>query len=489
MKLLIFLLILSGLTLAQKYEVVSCPKPLLSGETEGQSVECGMLSVPESHAKRFGRRLNIAVLILKASGPSSYPDPIIFLQGGPGGAALETVATWQHMPWRQTRDIILIDQRGTGYSEPDLRCPELYQSFNVLEGVEACRNRLIKSVNLQTFNSYENAADIDLLRKTLGYKQVNLFGVSYGTRLALTIMRDFPKGIRSVILDSTYPPQVNRMAETDLNFYTLLQKVFSDCQSDEVCHAAYPTLERDFMTSIDKLNTNPAEIWANTLYLSGDDILRLYFFSMYDEGITPSLPYSIHKLTNGDYQSNLLLLSGLVKPEELENNVSLIGRFIQVIIEQLRNLWREVQAEGVYYSTECQEDVLFHKQKQINQSIAQLPKMMQQNAREYAQTMFDICRIWRVTKSPEIEDRPVSSDIPTLILAGAYDPVTVPAWGELASKTLSNSYFYTFPNAAHGVFASGDCAISMIETFINNPMQAPDSTCIESLEMKFYVPR
>ncbi len=485
---LILLLLSLGIALSQKYESIACPKPLLRGEVEAQTIACGMLTVPESHTKLFGKKLRLAVLILKSSSQTKRPDPIIYLQGGPGGAALETVSTWQDMPWRKERDIILIDQRGTGYSEPDLRCPEMYDYFDYLSGIEECQRRLSKSVNLQAFNSHENAADIDLLRKSLGYKEVNLFGVSYGTRLALTIMRDYPKGIRSVILDSTYPPQVDRLAETDANFYRLLQKVFEDCRNDEDCYAAYPTLEQDFLAGLEMLNDNPAEIWSDSLYLNGDDLLNLYFQSMYDERITPSLPYSMSKLGDGDYNAILLLLTGIAKPQELENNISLVGKFIQIIIEQLRNQWREVEAEGVYYSTECQEDILFHTQKQIDQSVQQLPEIIQFSAQSQAETMFEICKLWRVKKSPSLEDQAVESDIPTLVLAGAYDPVTIPAWGELASETLSQSYFYLFPNAAHGVFASGDCAVDMIGNFVNNPSQEPDSTCIESLEMKFYVP-
>ena len=474
MKTILILLFLSlGLAWSQKYDFIPCPKPLLRGEVEGQTIECGMLSVPEFHSKRFGKKLKLAVLILKSASQSKRADPIIYLQGGPGGAALETVSTWQNMPWRKERDIILVDQRGTGYSEPDLRCPEMYEFFDYLSGIEECQSRLSRLVDLQAFNSRENAADIDLLRKSLGYKEVNLFGVSYGTRLALTVMRDYPKGIRSVILDSVYPPQVNRLAETDANFYRLLQKVFEDCRNDEACYAAYPTLEQDFLAGLEMLNDNPAEIWSESLYLNGDDLLNLYFQSMYDERITPSLPYSMSKLGDGDYSAILLLLTGIAKPQELENNASLVGKFIQIIIEQLRNQWREVEAEGVYYSTECQEDILFHTPKQIDQSVQHLPEIIQYAAQSQADTMFEICKVWRVKKSSSLEDQAVTSDIPTLVLAGAYDPVTIPAWGKLASETLSQSYFYTFPNAAHGVFASGDCAVNMIGDFINNRTKNP----------------
>jgi pimeloyl-ACP methyl ester carboxylesterase len=485
---LILLLVSLGYSLAQTYEVTPCPSPLLRGEVEGQTIVCGTLSVPERHTKLFGKKLKLAVLTLKATGTTQKPDPIIFLQGGPGGAALETVSIWRDRSWRTERDIILVDQRGTGYSEPDLRCPELYASLDILDGVELCHRRLSRSVNLQAFNSHENAADIDTLRKALGFKEVNLFGVSYGTRLALTLMRDYPKGIRSVILDSTYPPQVDRLAETEVNFYQLLKKVFDDCHNDPDCQAAYPTLEHDFLAGLETLNNTPAEIWFNTLYLNGDDFLSLYFQSMYNERITPNLPYSMSKLSNGDYDASLLLLTGMAEPKDLDNQGALVGKFIQMIIEALQNRWREVEAEGVYFSTECQEDILFHNQKQIEQATRDLPIFIQNSALEQAKTMFELCQAWHVSRSPGLENQAVVSDIPTLVLAGAYDPVTAPAWGKLASETLSRSFFYTFPNAAHGVFASGDCPVAMIGDFLDIPTTAPNNTCMETLEMKFYVP-
>jgi pimeloyl-ACP methyl ester carboxylesterase len=480
--------VLLSCALAQRYEVTACPRQLLRGEVEGETVVCGTLSVPELHTKLFGKRLELAVLTLKAHSVTPRPDPILFLQGGPGGAALETVDYWRDLPWREERDIILVDQRGTGYSEPDLACPELYEMTDLLEAVQACRVRLSRVTNLQAYNSYENAADIALVAKALGYEEVNLYGVSYGTRLALTVMRDSPERIRSVVLDSTYPPQVERLIESEVNFYEMLQRLFADCKANEQCNAAYPALEQDFIETLERLEDIPASIWSDVLYLSGSDFLGVYFQAMYDERILKSVPFSMQKLSESDYGDSLLLLSGIAEPDELGNSVVLFARFVQTIIEIIQNLWRDVQAEGVFFSTECQEDVAFQRREQVEAALADLPDIFQTTALDQADFMFDICEIWRVSRSKAIENQAVSSDIPTLVLAGRYDPVTSTKWGELAASTLSNSYFYIFPNAAHGVFLSGDCPVNIVQAFLDSPEREPDSSCIDEIEMEFYVP-
>jgi pimeloyl-ACP methyl ester carboxylesterase len=485
---MVLLVMLCSFGFAQRYEVTACPRQLVRGEVEGETVVCGTLSVPELHSKLFGKRLELAILTLKARSDTPLPDPIIFLQGGPGGAALESIDYWQDLPWRDSRDIILVDQRGTGYSEPDLKCTELYEMEDLLEAVEACRNRLARVTNLQAYNSHENAADISLVADALGYDEVNLYGVSYGTRLALTVMRDYPKNVRSVVLDSTYPPQVERLLETDNNFYAMLQNLFDDCKTNESCNAAYPELEQDFINTLERLEELPASIWSDALYINGTDFIRIYFQAMYDEGILKNVPFSMQRLSDSNYSDSVLLLSGIAEPEDLKSRAVLFARFLEVIIEVIQNLWRDVQAEGVFFSTECQEDVLFQKRIQVERAVTELPNVFQNAAIDQADFMFDICEIWRVPRSKAIENEAVTSDIPTLVLAGRYDPVTNVKWGELASSTLSNSFFYTYPNAAHGVFLSGDCPVNMVQAFLDNPTSEPDSSCIAEIEMEFYVP-
>jgi len=165
-------------------QVTPCPFRLSAGLLEAKSVRCGWLSVPEDWSQPQGSTIRLAVAIFKTSSPHPAPDPVLILGGGPGQALLQTVGPIRLL----NRDLILLDQRGAGYSQPSLRCLDN-------ETPQACHSRLVKSgINLNAFTTLQNAADVHALIRALGYQQVNLDGISYGTRLALTFMREARQG-------------------------------------------------------------------------------------------------------------------------------------------------------------------------------------------------------------------------------------------------------------------------------------------------------
>ncbi len=201
----------------------------------GTKVECGFLVVPENHSKPAGRTIRLHVAIFSTASDDPAPDPIVYLSGGPGQSPLKMAqfAFEAFAPFLANRDLILLDQRGVGYSEPALDCHELLElayetapedlpvdelAKLTTAAASECRDRLLRqAVSLSAYRSAQSAADLNDLRLALGYEEWNLYGISYGTKLALTTMRDFPTGIRSVVLDSTYPLQVNLYAEVPAN--------------------------------------------------------------------------------------------------------------------------------------------------------------------------------------------------------------------------------------------------------------------------------
>lgn len=465
-----------------------CPRLLMQNEIEGESAVCHSFTVPQNWSQAEGKSIELAVLTLKSRGPSKA-DPILFLQGGPGGAALSTIEFWQELSWRESRDIILLDQRGTGYGEPNLKCPELFRNLDFREATAECRLRLSEQgYDLSTFNSAQNAQDVSALIKAFEFDSVNLLGVSYGTRLALTLMRDAPEGIRSVILDSTYPPQANRLNEFGANFERVLSQVFNSCAQSQACSNRYPNLEGSFYETLNWLELNPIVQPFSELELGAQEVLNVLFQAMYDEQLIPSLPYAFEKLAEDDFNSFVLIAAGLATAEELDTGEFNVLDVFRALGDIFKFIWREVQSEGVYFSTECPEDTFFQHFRTVRRETQSLPPVLEELANESALQMFAACRAWQAPRGEMIESQPVNSDLPTLVLAGSFDPITPPEWGLRAAKTLSNSYFYEFPNAAHGVFASGDCAIGLIEAFLNNPSQAPDASCIDEIEFEFYVP-
>ncbi|MCJ7659788.1 MAG: alpha/beta hydrolase, partial [Anaerolineales bacterium] len=212
------------------FEGAPCPFEIPAGQVEGETVECGYLVVPENRNDPKTKNIRLSVAIFRHPDGATYDDPIIFLEGGPGASPLEFIRfsfDIIYPPLFATgRDIIFFDQRGVGNSEPALDCPEVVaQSLELmdfeldgqnlskediyalnLESMLACGDRINQEADLTAYNTVANAADVNDLRLALGYEKVNLWSISYGTRLALGVMRDFPEGVRSAVLDSVYPP-------------------------------------------------------------------------------------------------------------------------------------------------------------------------------------------------------------------------------------------------------------------------------------------
>ncbi len=446
-------------------------------------VECGFLSVPEDRSDPNSRDIQLAVAIVHTLSPNPLPDPLVYLAGGPGGAALESTMLFARAwaAFLSNRDFVLIDQRGTGFSQPALDCPEssqlaqelLGQEISRAEKVEAevttalhCRDRLASAgINLAGYTSADSAADLEDLRLALGYQQWNLFGISYGTRLALTALRDYPEGIRSVILDSTYPPQVNLFTEMPANLHRSLNTLFDNCASNAECNQAYPDLKQVFSTLMEQLNAEPVVVYpvhpvtgeVVKVRVDGVELLSLMFRLLYDSGSIPSLPQLIYATRDGDYS----LLTRMQQRRLARGS----GRF----------------SHGMYFSVQCSEEIVFTSPEEVVSAIEAYPQLqaffagIPENTRE----IFALCDAWGVTEPDPIENQPVSSDIPALILAGEYDPITPPAWGYLAASKLSTSYVYEFPGTGHAVISRGFCPQRLIQDFLHDPTTPPDGSCIE----------
>ena len=305
----------------------------------GQGVDCGYLRVPEDRSQPDGPTIRLHVAIFRTQSESSAPDPIVLLSGGPGENALELVdLTFDRIiaPFLVDRDFIMFDQRGAGLSEPALDCQEVIEfAYRVLDqdlsveellslrtgAVSACRDRLVgEGVNLAAYTSAENAADVRDLRLALDYEEWNLLGISYGTRLALTTMREYPEGIRSVILDSTLPLQIDFYASIPGNTDRAFSVLFDGCAAHPSCNEAYPRLESTFFELVDRLNDSPVMLAiTNPLtedrldsLLNGDGLIGFLFQSLYSTEILPLLPKIIYDANEGRFDTLALIQGGLL---------------------------------------------------------------------------------------------------------------------------------------------------------------------------------
>ena len=444
----------------------------------GAKVECGFLVVPENHSQPDGRTIRLHVAIFSTESDNPAPDPIVYLSGGPGQSPLKIAqfAFEGFAPFMANRDLILLDQRGVGYSEPALDCHEFqkltYQTAQqdlpldeiatlATEAAGLCRDRWLRqAVSLSAYTSAQSAADLNDLRLALGYEEWNLYGISYGTKLALTTMRDFPNGIRSVVLDSTYPLQVDLYAELAANATRAFNVLFDSCAADAVCNSVFPDLKTVFFELVKELNDTPVDVpitvvnrftleRLDSALINGDGLVEMLFQSLYIPEIIPLLAQMLYDVRDGD--------------------VELLGLIAESYISGIA-----FSSDGMYFSVQCSEEVPFSSHNEGDAAGDVYPEV--QNWADNG-VFSSICQIWGAGEADPIENEPVISDIRTLILAGEFDPITPPAWGELVAESLSNSFYFEFLDVGHGVSLSGLCGLDMTLGFFDDPTIEPDGSC------------
>ncbi len=451
---------------AGEFEFAECPFDYPSN----LEIECGWLTVPSNRTRDNDNTLSLTVAILRAA-DEARPDPIIFLDGGPGGSALTSLSGdiegWIDYPFHQNHDMIFIDQRGTGWSIPSLNCPEVEEGLDNAE--QACQERLIaEGIDLTAFNTAENAADIADLWQTLGYEEVNLFGVSYGTRLGLAVMRDHPEGIRSVVLDSPFPPNIDLPTEEGVTNWQAIQALFAACQTeDPLCAEAYPDLETRFLETVDQLNRDEdGEIF-------GDDLVNLMVSALYSPDLIPLLPRVIFEVSEGNYETFDLVSADSGGASRFQDDED------------------RSDSEGMYTSVTCHDEYAFGDFERAEaEALEKIPAELQE-ALFYSNTAntFELCDYWGAGAAEPKENEAVVSDIPTLILAGQFDPVTPPEWGRRTAETLSNGYFFELPGYGHSLSSDPECPTTLITLFFENPTVEPDSSCIDDIfPPEFFLP-
>jgi pimeloyl-ACP methyl ester carboxylesterase len=472
----------------------SCPFKTPPGLSEGVNLECGYLIAPADRDNPDSGVVQLAVAILRHPDGDPEADPILYLEGGPGGSALEflnLIYERRFAPvFEAGRDIILFDQRGVGLSRPALDCPEQDELFFELldnekdgqalseaemdqlnlDAMAACAANLASKADLADYSTDASAADVKDLAQALGYTQVNLWGTSYGTRLALEVLRDYPEIVRSAVLDSSLPPEVNLYDEQPTNFGRSLSLLFEGCAADsadgaETCNTAYPDLETVFYDTVDALNaenltftaTDPISGKSYETAISGDNFVELIFQFLYDSDIIPLLPRLIYDVSQG--KSDLLAL--------------LVGSLIAS---------QSAVSDGMHQAVQCAEEIAFNSPEAMQAAAAGLPELAGYFDEGTINSAFDTCAAMKITASDDpTVSQPVESEIPTLVLAGEFDPITPPAWGEQVTQGLANSHFFEYPGMGHAPSLSDACARGMLVSFIQNPDAAPSDACMDAM--------
>jgi pimeloyl-ACP methyl ester carboxylesterase len=476
---------------AASFELMPCPSPVVAGIPElelGPEFSCGYLTVPENRAQPDGRTIKIGVARAKSQSPDPGRDPLIYLTGGPGGTAIGSAAPLVQLGINRDRDVIFVDQRGTLHADPLLSCPEIDQFVDEatgmsilaastaqrdLDAVRACRTRLASAgYDLSAYNTTENAADIADLRTALKIDNWHVYGVSYGSDLALQLLRDHPDGIRSVVLDSLFPPQTNAMTQWWPSAAEGYRALFDACAAQPGCAAAHPNLAHDFTTTVQRLTKTPLSVDlpagngqpARRVVIDGYTLANLVLSASLTRGSYAALPQTISAIAKGDGTAAAKAMLAGIPP------TGLIGY-------------------GLAYGVFCREDAAFTDPAAIlaaaRDALPDLPTEVL-SLEPQGPRFIDECGVWNVARADPAVHRPTSSDVPALLITGTFDAVTPPSQADEAAKTLPHGKVVRFPGLGHDVFSASDCGRQIVADFLSRP-DSYDTGCADAMQPPTFV--
>ncbi len=443
-----------------RFEPAPCPVEV----PDEPEIECGVLLAPEDPANPGGRTVRLPVLIVRSPAPDPAPDPLLVTLGGPGLTSVGEVWGYARSGFVQERDVVILEQRGNLYAQPSLDC-DLSTWVDAQEGYTPCLDSLrARGIEPRYYTASTIAADIGALFEVMDYEEWNLFGTSFSTRLMLLAMRDHPERIRSVILQSVNSGTDTRYAHDPEHSVRALQVLFADCARDPACAAAYPDLEARFYSLYSRLNADPESFEIPDI-ATGEPVLRsvdgytLLEWMVGDAFYGPARPP--HKT------AYLPLL--ITKVED--GNTDLLYPWAKEHWGRLNSLQ---YAFGLYLSVNCQDDYRPGTREAMNAQTEAYPRLdgYLRFGRE-----VEICDAWGLEPAAPLFDAPLESEIPTLVLAGAYDPVTPPNWSRETAQALGNAFYVEFPGAGHDVNMGSPCTEQIMVDFLRDPAQRPDASC------------
>ncbi len=429
---------------------------------------CGVLQRPLDPSQPQGRQIDVHYALLPALARNKKPDPVLFFAGGPGQSAIGLAGSVSRLMARVTnrRDIILIDQRGTGRSAP-LKCED-DDPTRPLADIEparqqallrSCRENLEKLPHgdLRFYTTTIAMQDADAVRQALGVRQVNVVGGSYGTRAGLEYMRQFPQAVRRAVLDGLAPPDMVLPASFSADSQAALDASIAACEAEAACAARFPRLRADWQALLASLPRevtvqHPLTARPETLTLTRETLLSLVRTPMYNPALASALPLALTEAAAGRFQP----LFGLGMA---------LGGSRQTAL-----------AMGMHLSVVCAEDY---------------PRLAQGDApaRDFGSTFGDVysrlCADWPRGSVPAAFYTLPPAKAPTLLLSGGADPATPPRHGERVAQALGpQARHVVVPQAGHGVMGIG-CMRDVIFRFIDAPTDADalklDAGCASSI--------
>lgn len=463
------------------WEEVTCP---FDSTRALLPVTCGRLSVPENHAAP-GRSIEIAFMVVRPRHKSDPEHPVLFLSGGPGAPSLVyaemLVADSQVYDIVVDRSWVFYDQRGSGRSSPALRCP---RDPNYLRRVAACRDSLLRmGVDLSQYNSASSARDIEALRNALGVRQWNLWGISYGSRLAFAVARDFPGSVRSIIHDGPSYPEGPEIIDDFRGTEVAIHRLLAKCASDAACAARYPDLRSRFLAALPRLRTAPVAVGNERI----DDnrlisYIRGYLFSgdpaLLERRVQGLLAY-MDAAARGDGRAMGQIDSSMPRGGSDEPPIPVQG-------------WFHL---GQNLSIECNEERSFESPEQYSQAAAESEIVRALFGADGGLGEFQVCALWPSGRADPIRKTRVPYDGPQLAFSGELDASLSGLSGYRIAMLHPNARNIVFRNALHGQVHLADvppksvddyrrCALTLARQFLAAPQGALDTRCAETRRLR-----
>ncbi len=430
---------------------------------------CGKLTVFENRETRSGRTIDLNVVVLPAFDSKNKAEPLFDLAGGPGVASTsraEFYAT-EGKEYRRKHDIVLVDQRGTGQSnpltaEPKKKTPQDYLTeMYPVDYVKNLRRTLEQHADLTQYTTSIAMDDLDEVRSWLGYERINLVGLSYGSRAVLVYMRQHPERVRCAIIMGVAPTYLKMPLYHSQAAARAMELLLQECERDSTCRQAFPQIRLDWQNVLAQLGREPARVPYSstdkgapvTVEIQRDIFAEKVRTWMYGRDKARRIPFIVHQAAQGDFAPFL--------HEAISQSIS------------------DSIADGMYLSVTCAEDIPFIDQ-------AEAAKLNEGNPfgnyRVFQQTRA--CSLWPQGKITAAYHDPVSSNIPVLIFSGIMDPVTPPQRGGEVAKYLPNSRHIIIPQAGHGADGLSDqgCVDRIIIEFMDNGNARDlDTSCVERM--------
>ena len=462
------------LTPACRRGSAAAPEPVAPGvlsDTECPAIaeppaRCASLAVFENRATKRGRLIPLRIVVLRSAAANREPDPVFYLAGGPGQAATELLrGRWGGL--RAARDLVFVDQRGTGGSNaltcefygPPGDVQSYFDQFLPPAKVRACREQLDRAADLVQYTTANAADDLDDVRAALGYDRINLIGGSYGTRLAMEYVRRHEPRVRSVILagavatTSHMPETFGRRAQRALD------ALLAECDADPPCRGAFPNIREEARTVFQRVSaapvraavSHPLGVLTAEVTLTRDNIAEAVRYMTYSSRDAGRVPLYLHSAYEGNYAP--------------------IAGF-------LRRYRGDGSFDGLYLSVTCTEDVPFvsaDAEREDEPTYLGTYRLREQRA---------ACADWRRGDAPEWLNRPVASNVPVLLISGALDPVTPPDEAAAVAAHLTRALHVTVPFGGHGYggLSGIECVDRLRHDFIaRGSAEGLDTQCVSRI--------